>query len=209
MPGVFNPWRDKDDLIDIGQRAPKIRAANLVSYLEHRRRSARLILIGEAPGYRGCHVCGIPFTSERMLLGYMPDVDHEAVFPGTKSRATRPDAPLGGNAGRQELSASIVWRMLLGAGLNARAFVLWNAFPFHPHKPHSMHTNRKPTSAELEATCDVLPEVRALFPRRVRVVAVGRVAERALRKLGIEAPAVRHPAQGGAKKFREQVVALL
>ncbi len=65
------------------------------------------------------------------------------------------------------------------------------------------------TCAELEATCDVLPEVRALFPRRVRVVAVGRVAERALRKLGIEAPAVRHPAQGGAKKFREQVVALL
>ena len=42
----------------------------------------------------------------------------------------------------------------------------------------------------------------------VRVVAVGRKAQGALALAGIEAVAVRHPAQGGAKQFTEQVRAL-
>ncbi|MDO3699746.1 hypothetical protein Q3H92_18795, partial [Curtobacterium flaccumfaciens] len=43
---------------------------------------------------------------------------------------------------------------------------------------------------------------------RVRVVAVGRKAQGALGLAGIEATAVRHPAQGGAKQFTEQLRAL-
>lgn len=166
----------RGELIDMGPRAPKVRAANLVSYLEHRRKSVQLILADEAPGYRGCHVCGIPFTSERVLLGFLPEVEHGAIFPGAKTRAT-----------------------------------VWNAFPFHPYKAHSKHSNRKPSSAELKVTCGVLPEMRVLFPRSARVIAVRRVTERTLRKLEIEieAAAVRHPAQGGATKFREQVSAVL
>ena len=27
----------------------------------------RILLVGEAPGYRGCRVCGIPFTSEQII----------------------------------------------------------------------------------------------------------------------------------------------
>jgi hypothetical protein len=40
------------------------------------------------------------------------------------------------------------------------------------------------------------------------IVAVGRKAQGALAAEGIEAPAVRHPAQGGARQFAEQVAAL-
>ena len=40
------------------------------------------------------------------------------------------------------------------------------------------------------------------------MVAVGRKAQGALALAGIEAIAVRHPAQGGAKQFTEQLRAL-
>jgi len=209
MPEVFNPWRDVDPVVDIGRQSPRIRVANLIAYLDARRTKARLILVGEAPGYRGCHICGIPFTSERLLLGYMrSDIDPDAIFRGKKTRATRPDSPLGANKGSPELSATIAWKALLSGNQDPRSFVFWNAFPFHPHRTDTLHSNRKPRMSELLATQDVLTKARALFPLRAKVVAVGRVAERALIRMGVEATAVRHPSQGGATKFREQVAKL-
>ncbi|HEY2207842.1 MAG TPA: hypothetical protein VGH26_01020, partial [Gaiellaceae bacterium] len=43
----------------------------LSSYLESRR-DAEIVLVGEAAGYRGARVSGIPFTSERQLTGSGP-----------------------------------------------------------------------------------------------------------------------------------------
>ena len=43
----------------------------LADYLE-RRSEAELLLVGEAAGYRGARVSGIPFTSERQLTGSGP-----------------------------------------------------------------------------------------------------------------------------------------
>ena len=43
----------------------------LLGYLETRA-AARVLLVGEAPGYRGARVSGIPFTSERQLTGIGP-----------------------------------------------------------------------------------------------------------------------------------------
>jgi predicted Fe-Mo cluster-binding NifX family protein len=40
------------------------------------------------------------------------------------------------------------------------------------------------------------------------IVAVGRKAQGALAEAGIEAPAVRHPAQGGARMFADQLLSL-
>ena len=50
-----------------GDRAD-LRRERLRVYLE-RRAGARLLLVGEAPGFRGARVSGIPFTSERQLSG--------------------------------------------------------------------------------------------------------------------------------------------
>jgi uracil-DNA glycosylase len=49
----------------------EIRCERLRTYLEDRA-DARLILVGEAAGYRGARVSGLPFTSERQLTGSGP-----------------------------------------------------------------------------------------------------------------------------------------
>jgi uracil-DNA glycosylase len=60
---TFNFYRD-------GESAP-LRRARLHGYLE-RHAPTPLLLVGEAPGYRGARVSGIPFTSERQLSGSGP-----------------------------------------------------------------------------------------------------------------------------------------
>lgn len=48
-----------------------LRRARLSLYLEQRA-DAPLLLVGEAPGYRGARISGLPFTSERQLSGSGP-----------------------------------------------------------------------------------------------------------------------------------------
>ena len=61
--GTFNFYRE-------GDRAD-VRRRRLRDYLDERA-GARLLLVGEAAGYRGARVSGIPFTSERQLTGVGP-----------------------------------------------------------------------------------------------------------------------------------------
>lgn len=84
-----------------GPRAALLRG-RLTGYLEARR-TATIVLVGEAPGYRGARVSGIPFTSERQLAG---------------------DGPA-------EATATIVHRVLDELGL-ADDVLLWNVVPTHP-----------------------------------------------------------------------------
>jgi uracil-DNA glycosylase len=48
-----------------------LRRRRLQEYLEHHE-ATELLLVGEAAGYRGTRVSGIPFTSERQLSGRGP-----------------------------------------------------------------------------------------------------------------------------------------
>ena len=61
--GTYNFYRH-------GERA-SLRRRRLRRYLEPRAET-RLLLVGEAAGYRGARVSGIPFTSERQLTGTGP-----------------------------------------------------------------------------------------------------------------------------------------
>lgn len=202
---IFNPWRDQDLLHDAGAHSPLIRSHNLERYLDMRAGRAKLLFVGEAPGYQGCHFSGIAMTSERILLGAKEGVPASAVFEGDKVRTSRADLyPQGAN----EPTATIAWSLLLGMGLAPEDFLFWNALPTHPHKPGALLTNRAPKPAELAAASHVLPAMLNLFPE-ARVIAVGRVAQKTLHGLGHAVPNVRHPAMGGASAFRQQVQALL
>jgi uracil-DNA glycosylase len=136
---TWNFYRD-------GGRA-SVRRERLGVYLE-RRRSARLLLVGEAPGYRGARVSGVPFTSERQLSGNPPG----------------------------EATATIVHRVLDELGL-VDDVLLWNVVPTHPHLPGRPETNRPPTRAEVDAGLRFVRELahgRAVLPvGRVAQRAIG------------------------------------
>lgn len=140
-----------------------LRRERLAAYLAARR-DAPVLLVGEAAGYRGARVSGVPFTSERQLSGTAP----------------------------AEATATIVHRVLAELGLE-ELVLLWNLVPTHPHRPGEPSSNRPPSREEIEYG---RPFVDALARER-RVIAVGRLAERAL---GVAA--VRHPSHGGAAAFR-------
>lgn len=91
---TFNFYRD-------GERAPLLRE-RLERYLDERA-GAHVLLVAEAPGYRGTRVSGIPLTSERQLTG----------------------------TGPAEATATIVHRVLAELGATD-AVLLWNVVPTHP-----------------------------------------------------------------------------
>ena len=184
---VFNPWRDRDDGTDAVPDAAAGRLDRLRAFFTTR---PRWLLLGEAAGYQGAHVSGIPFTSERLLLeGAIPRVD---ISGRRLSTRTRPWS---------EPSATTVWGTLHGLD-RADSTLLWNAYPWHPYRPGVLQSNRTPTPAERRAGLPVLEAVLEAFPG-VRCFAVGRNAEASLADVGVTATALRHPSMGGAPAFRE------
>jgi uracil-DNA glycosylase len=183
---VFNPWTERNARDDASSNGPQARCRRLQAHLGIE--PARL-LIGEASGYQGCRVTGIPFTSERLINeGAIPRIGAE---PARLSRRHIPWS---------EPSATIVWSTLRELGI-AESTVLWNAFPWHPHVAGESHSNRTPTRSECAQGLPVLQALLSAFPR-ARLFAVGRQAERALLAIGRQAQGLRHPAMGGATRFR-------
>jgi len=202
---VFNPWWEIDKRNDVGQNAPAIRRRQLAAYLRERLGKATLAVIGEALGYRGGHFTGIPMTSERILLGKMPDngIRPNQVFSSVKAqRTSKREQCINGFS---EPTATIVWSSLLKLGLKSDEFVLWNAFPWHSFDPRrGLLSNRMPNKSEQAAGLSVLKAFLKLFPRN-HLVALGKIAGAQLEELNVNAHCIRHPASGGAKLFRLQI----
>ena len=85
------------------QYAGSLRLCDRLAVYLAARSEAPILLVGEAAGYRGARVSGIPFTSERQLTG----------------------------AGPAEASATIVHRVLAELELEEQV-LLWNVVPTHP-----------------------------------------------------------------------------
>jgi uracil-DNA glycosylase len=186
QPNCFNPWRDHDPTTDLHPDAPAQRLARLKRHLAC---DAKFILIGEAPGYQGAKISGVPFTSERLLgEGAIPRITLKD--PRLSSRA-RPWS---------EPSATIVWNTLQELGI-AEQTILWNAYPWHPYMRGTLHSNRTPTPAEREIGRPILLALLKSFPSAI-LFAVGRQAEHTLTDMGITAEPLRHPSMGGAPAFR-------
>ena len=208
MPGprgkvsaVVNPYRDRDPVLD-RPGAARQRRQNLLAYLDLVG-TPRVVLLGEAIGFRGGRFSGIAFTSERQLAGNAGREGRRLPWAGPPFAATstRPELWL-------EPSGSVVWGALGG---DPRGVLLWNAFPWHPYDAKAAQgplSNRTPERRLLTGNLHVLEELLAATPG-ARMIAVGRTAQTALGLLGVEAPALRHPAYGGAAIFRRQLADLL
>lgn len=170
------------------------RRDNLTLYLTRMAaRRPRLLLVGEAPGYRGCGVSGVPFVSRAVLLGQPSPFDLFGAAAGFRLDE-EPGAA-------REATATIVWATLVALGVLP---LLWNACPFHPHPPGRPAANRAPTTVELAAGEWAVRELMRLFAVE-RVVAVGNKARTALGRWGIPAAAVRHPSHGGKAQFAAEL----
>lgn len=207
QPQVFNPWLDYDPGCDIGPEAPAIRRANLERYLELRKK-AHYLFIAEGLGYQGGHFSGIAITSERILLGYHPDVDPKSVLGEWEYRRTsNPDSPMLNNSqklkGFNEPTDTVVWNALNRHGLAAFDVILWNIFPFHPHK-EALLTNRTPSNQELEVGIEYAKLLLELVPN-MEIVAIGQKAATTLQRYGVPCRAVPHPSMGGANRFKAAV----
>jgi len=184
---TFNQYGQDDPRVDRPGGAA-MRRANLVDYLQHHRH-ARFILVGEAPSYRGCRFSGIAFTAEADL----------AVEQRSSKKSATP-----GESGWTELSGSVVRTVLRELAADDRV-LLWNACPLHPAKVNDPLSNRTPCEVELAESATWLARLQGLLDGPLRLIAVGESAHSIM-------PAevkVRHPAHGGAAKFKEQLTALL
>jgi hypothetical protein len=206
---VFNPWWESDEQNDIGPSAPVIRRKQLHAYLQKRLGKASIAVIGEAVGYRGGHFSGIPMTSERLLLGRSKKVRMKSNDFFSDINARRTSKPEKCADGFSEPTATIVWGTLLRRGLRPDQFVLWNAFPWHSFDSRrGMLSNRMPNKSEQAAGLTVLKAFLELFPSG-QVVALGKIATAQLERLNVDAHSTRHPASGGAKRFRQQIANVL
>lgn len=190
--GLFNPYAR-----DGGPAAAACRY-NLHRYMTTmQQRDPPWLLVGEAPGYRGCRLTGIPFTSEAVLWPREEGSDGfglwgDAACWRRSRKGGRPQA---------EATATIVWRTV---GALEVLPLLWNALPFHPHRLDRPDSNRTPSREELSLGRPYLLALLALFPA-ARPVAVGQKAAGALARWGINALEVRHPSHGGAHRFAAQL----
>jgi uracil-DNA glycosylase len=168
------------------------RRQNLEIFLrEMRDRSPQVLLVGEAPGFRGMKLTGIPFTNRTILDG---PANAFGLFGPGKGYALPGDS--GGVA--SEPTATVMWEVL--AELDFLP-LLWSAYPFHPHAPGRPLSNRTPTLTETAIGTPFWQELTELFPIET-VVAVGNVAHHSLERSGLRVPKIRHPAHGGRAGFK-------
>ena len=189
---LFNPYAPSDDPLACN------RHANLSRYLiQMNHLKPKVMLLAEAPGYRGCALSGIPITSERIMLrgiqkwglfgnGYRPTSDHPQ--------------------GVAEMTASILWGALVQYAESPP--LLWNTVPLHPHQPGDRFSNRTPTAEEQLMGITFIQDILGLY-KIEQILAVGRTAQRVLDRLGYTYIPLRHPAQGGKAKFVEGLRAAL
>ena len=170
---------------------------NLKIYLEYmfnNRTENFKILVGEAPGYRGCAKTGVPFTDEKILIWLNENVD-DLNFSVSKLPTS-------------ETSAQIIWQILKQKNIdNAFRFknkLMWNIFPFHPYKVGNKNSNRKPNPYELNIGEYFLNELINIFSlKQNQIYAIGNTAAKTIKKINNQSlkfvNRIRHPSYGGKK----------
>lgn len=178
---AYNPYKDPHLL------------NNLKHYFEYLYNldQNHILLIGEAPGYTGCRLTGIPFSSAKLI-----EESLHPLFTHLRDKIVLEKS-------ESEKTAGIVWEELEGRDIIP---IFWNAFPFHPFKKGNQRTNRAPTAKEVEEGQWYIKELIKRF-QPTTIAAIGRKGEIALQKLQIESEVkyIRHPSYGGKPDFIKHI----
>jgi hypothetical protein len=191
--GAFNLYRHDHPELDARGGAAR-RRENLRRYLKALS-APKYAFIGIAPGWRGARFTGVPFTDEDRLC-----------FPGSCY-----DRTSSRERAYREATAGVVMDVLA----SRTDVVCWNICPWHPHEIGNPLTNRDPDAELIGFGLEALTfMLQRLYPH-TRLVPVGQIPAKALADFKLNgqpvsvAPAIRHPAHGGAPEFRAQVAAML
>ncbi|MBX7442244.1 MULTISPECIES: uracil-DNA glycosylase [unclassified Arthrobacter] len=190
---------DSTNFFDHAVPANGLRRRNLELYLQEMLdRRPKVLLVGEAPGFRGMRITGVPFTNRTILGG---PANSFGLFGPGKGYVLPPEA-----AGvPAEPTATVLWQVL--AELDFLP-LLWSAFPWHSHRPGLPQTNRTPRPSETKLGTPFWQELSELFGIET-LVAVGNVAQHSLKRVGLDVPKIRHPAHGGREGFKQGLQELL
>ena len=180
--GFFNPYKSPEAV------------GNLTLFLSRPKYTRTLLLVGEAPGYRGGSVTGVPLCSSAILITDWKDpwrrFGPDSGFKVPKlARFSR------------EATATMVWQALAELFFDWPCPLTWNAVPFEPHGCRA-DSNGSLKPNQIEIGRQWLEQIIQLFPESTPV-AVGQRAADALLELGVEYYAVRHPSRGGKQAFME------
>jgi len=170
---------------------------NIQAYFAHfKQNPPSILLVGEAPGYKGCRITGIPFSSEKLIANWT--IQNHLGLPVEALKMNQK------NKYQSEATASIFWEIIQQQNLQAMA---WNIYPFHPHKKDKAQSNRKPLAAEVNFGQAFLKELIKTFSPQ-QVVAIGKVAEKGMLQNGIDCIAIPHPSYGKKKAFAEGILTI-
>ncbi len=185
--GKMPKMENINNLYDYKVSDNKDRRHNLRVYLNKMYHlNPKVLLVGEAPGYKGCNVTGVPFTSEKIVKEHF-------FFKDDNYKITNPKL-------QSESTATIMWSILD----ELQTYPLfWNAFPFHPYLENNPFSNRKPNVRELELGRLILKKLIRLYRIEI-LICVGKVAYKNCLKMNLDLPlhCVRHPSYGGKKDFK-------
>lgn len=176
---VKNPYLDK-----------KV-SENLRLYLSEilKIKGKRILLVGEAPGYKGCKITGIPFTSGKVFNRF----NHPLLIQ------IRDHIKL--SKVESEITATIFWEYLTQKGVTP---IFWNSFPFHPHPADNENKNRVPTSEEVNSGMEYLRLIYLIYEPEI-VAGIGNKGFECAKKTfpDLNITYIRHPSFGGKSKFIE------
>ena len=169
-------------------------------------RKPNALWIGEAPGYRGCRVSGVPFTSEFILVH-----GEGSLLEDSNALANRRPDLFGFSQGyrptrdesgfEKEATATMVWQIVAQLPIYP---LFWNAFPLHPHSPYIEDSNRRPTKCERDVGKPFILKLCEIYNIK-KLAAIGRSAERCLQELDVDHKYIPHPSHGGKVAFLQGV----
>lgn len=177
----------------------EIRRNNLRIYLKLMHQvKPDTILIGEAPGYKGCRLTGIPFTSEYIMMNGVKGINVFGRNHGYEVECK--DKKL-----EKENTAKFICDALRE---KSKIPLFWNAYPFHPFKENNKESNRAPRIEEILEGQRFLKDIIDMFSIKL-IIAVGNNAENSLKRMKINFSKVRHPSYGGKMEFIDGINSLI
>ena len=176
-----------------GYRDPEeaaITSQNLLNYLRIMQDlHPTILLVGEAPGYKGCKLSGIPFTSEYHII-------HEDFFKDGFKVLDIDNVD-------KEVSASVIWNVIRHKNVMP---LMWNIYPFHPLKENG--GNGKPKSKDIRLGRSILDSLLTMFDIK-DIYCIGTTSRDALNNHPLYRGYIRHPSHGGKNECTRRLNEIL